>query len=186
MSFCDVEIISAFSTNITFDNANNLLKTKFKRGKVTFPKTTFETSSNLWQTFYAEEPMTRTHNHFSIRFLDIQKQGNTFDFAVGVAALPKYRESVSGGDELVGWRDNEWAYIGTTGCVINAGQSFKNYGPEIIPGDTITVVLNAFNAEIEYQVNGKFLGVAHHVPLDVPLYPAISSICKKISFEVVY
>jgi hypothetical protein len=179
MSFCDVDVISvAFYSNITFENSNNLLKTRFRLSKVTFPKTNFESDGGTWWTLYAEEPMTRTHKQFSIRFLDIQKQSNTWDFSVGVAALPEYRESITGSDKVVGWRGNEWAYVGTPGLAISGGcrnECRTSYGPTLKPGDTITIMLDTFNAEIEYRVNGKFLGVAHrNVPLDVPLYPAIS------------
>jgi hypothetical protein len=187
--FVDI-VIHSHSTdpNITEFNTFKFLKSNTRGSSLRCTFKAYEIHNPSWTTYYAREPLTPSKNKFTIKLDKVVVSRNSWDFAIGVTKMPKYKEENQSSCAVVGWELNEWGYVGASGLVISHGEKNENrkeYGPKLKAGDIITVVVGFYDRTIQYIVNGKELGIAHSdVTFDQPLFPSVSSISKTFKFSV--
>ncbi len=124
-----------------------------------------------WKTYVSKKPLSQYRSRFRIT-IHHKSSEHVWSFIIGVTTrlqdnlCPVYMTHV---------KEKAWG-ITYTGDKIS-GDEPHVYTNALPARCTITVEVNFFNGKLVFYIDGNPKGVAFTIPIDEPLYPAISVAC---------
>jgi hypothetical protein len=143
---------------------------------------TSNSPSAFWKTYASTTPFSKRTNWFRAKVVTYKaSKSNTIKFCVGATTDCLYRDSSQGaGVFLGGVNDTNLSWS------VNAKYNLMHRGEYTSPnssgsneyiscrGALVDVILDFETSYLKFYVDGMFIGM-YKVPLDKPLYPAVSS-----------